>query len=502
MNFKNLFIGIVLAFVTTYAFNSFFFKPASTDSKIKSGQSFIAPENPEEIVPLAKEISFLPSSENRQAQLTRVSTSYGDFTFSDNGAVLERLSFRGTGGSEMVTIGSQQLTAAQKAFALGLNVEAPAEYTLDHQSEDHDSHIISYSARTNDCTVKKTFTVSKLNNKLQLSLELAPVAGRVLRPRIVFPSPFLDAVAKDDLISGLVYTDNDVLKKIAMKSLDAKQGWIAPALFGSENKYFIHAMVGETQTFARRAYFATSCNSLVSILEGPAVSEPSQWMIDFYLGPKTEKAIRAVDARLDSAVEYSGLLAPLARLMLFILAFLFSYCQNYGLAIILVTLLIKIVLFPIIRKTRDAAKRQAEIEKKMAYIKKKYQDDPELYARERAELIRKYGMPGAVGLLPLLVQIAMMYSLSRVIGTSVDFYQAPFLWISNLSATDPYYLLPISIVIAMIFNALSAHSSQRVTMLAVALVFGAFAVNLSAGLALYIATNALLDGMIAYFAKK
>lgn len=504
MNFKELFVQIGLLFLIIYAFNTFFFSKTPDESTgPKSGQSFVAPQSHQEAVPLQKDVHFMQVQTEQEPIITAFETPYAEFKFSSRGAVLEQLAFKKDGQStRLVTIGSQELADQEKAFMVALGSDTPLYYVAGQLIEDQDSFRMIYSAESAQAQIKKTFMVSKVQQKVDVMLEIVPRAGLSVQARILFPSPYLKTIGKDEVVSALVYNEKNALQKIARKSLDVKQGWIAPTLFGSENKYFIHAMVNDAQSFVRRAYYNATCATVVSILEGPIVTTASSWTLSFYVGQKTEKAVAAVDSRLEKAVEYSGWLAPLARMMLFLLSFFYAYFLNYGLAIIIITALIKGVTFPIVARSRNAMKKQTELSKKLAYIKQKYHDDPERLAQERAELIKKYGVPGISSLLPILLQIVMMYSLSTVLSTSVDLYLAPFLWVSNLSATDPYYILPLIIALVMTFNALLAPAAQRLTLLAMALVFGAFGVNLSAGVSLYLATNALVDGLLSFITKK
>ena len=127
------------------------------------------------------------------------------------------------------------------------------------------------------------------------------------------------------------------------------------------------------------------------------------------MGPKTESAIAQVDPRLEGAIEYSGWLAPLSRLLLYLLKFLHSYVHNYGLAIVLLTIAIKLMLNPFSFKGKHARKKQEEYQRKLAYIQQKYKNEPELLARERADLIRKHGMPGLGAIGAYVIAISSFY---------------------------------------------------------------------------------------------
>jgi YidC/Oxa1 family membrane protein insertase len=117
--------------------------------------------------------------------------------------------------------------------------------------------------------------------------------------------------------------------------------------------------------------------------------------------------------------------------------------------------------------------------------------------------MRKHGFQDMAGCLPLLLQIPMFFALSRVLSSSIELYQAPFFfWIKDLSAHDPYLILPLLIGLTMIVQAGFADKQQRASILVMALIFGAFTTTLSAGLALYIFVSTFLSVAQTAFQKK
>jgi YidC/Oxa1 family membrane protein insertase len=132
----------------------------------------------------------------------------------------------------------------------------------------------------------------------------------------------------------------------------------------------------------------------------------------------------------------------------------------------------------------------------LRYLQQKYKDQPETLALERAELIKKHGMPGLSGCLPLLLQLPIFIALSRVLSSAIELYNAPFIgWIHDLSAKDPYYILPLITALSMVIQSMLMPSNdpkQRISTLIMALVIGAVTANLAAGLSLYICMFTIL----------
>lgn len=502
MNIREIIVMVGIALLFTIAINYFWSGKKSIESTgTQAGQSFIAPKSTKAAKPLQLDINFFPEKTEEQPVMTEIDTHYARFVFSSAGAVLQQLSFKQEAQGSMISTIADQKEKDEGAFLVAFNELTPYSYQLIDNVEREDSYVLSYKTSFEAADIEKKFIISKTIHKIDVMLSITPKNNRAIEPRIVFPSPYMPAIAKDDVVSALLINEQGALQKIVRTKIDSNRGWFSPSLFGAENKYFIHTLVHDDNQFVQRAYYKPLCNDLLSILEGPAVNQKNSWTLSFYLGPKSETAVAPVDKRLESAIEYSGMLAPLARLLLYLLKLLYNFLYNYGLAIIGVTALIKLILLPFSVRGEKEMKKRADFQKKLNYLQQKYKNDPDMLAQERAELIRKHGMPGMAGCLPLLLQVPIFFALSKVLSSSVELYKAPFLWIPDLSSADPYYILPVFITVSMFVQALWSDPAQRLSMLAMGLVLGAVTVNLSSGLALYLVTNALLHSAQTYLTK-
>lgn len=147
-------------------------------------------------------------------------------------------------------------------------------------------------------------------------------------------------------------------------------------------------------------------------------------------------------------------------------------------------------------------KKHLEAQRKLQYLEQKYKHDPEALKREKAEFAKKHGISGMLGCLPLLLQIPVFIGLQRVLSNAIELYKAPFLWIPDLSAADPYYILPATVGIGMAFQmAQSGDPRQRVANIIVAIIIAAVTANLSAGLTLFISASTLLGLAQTYIQK-
>ena len=512
MNIKNFLLPMSLALLTTWAIqyfvvNKYFGMGSDNSGVIKSGQTFVAPQNQIEAQPLNREVDFIDSelANAPVAQETLVESDHANYIFSTKGACLEQLIFKRVMSGkleELQTIHAPQELDRENRCLVALNQRTPYTYTLVSQKQLESATQLVYKAETNQAVIEKTFTVHKSKFQIDLTVKITPKADNV-RARIFFGAPYVPGV-KDDVISAVHNSEKGKIEKELRSKLDLNKGWFVPTFFGSENRYFVHAMVSDQQGFAQRAYYSLIGQSgLISILESAAITQPTEWTLSFYFGPKEDEYMNLVDPRLEQTLDHSGMLAPLSRLLLVILKYLYSFVHNYGWAIILMTLLINLVLLPLNIKSAQSMKKYTEFQKKLAYLQQRYKDDPDTLARERAEMLGKHGMPGLGGCLVKLLQLPIFFALQRVLSSSIELYKAPFLWIHDLSAKDPLYILPILIVISMIMvTATSNDPKQRFMMIGVGLIFGAFAANFSAGLCLYILVGIVLSGIQTFVQQK
>lgn len=462
---------------------------------------FVAPLSKVEQEPLYLEIDFDDDQKSIEEQLTTVQTDYAIFTFSNHGAVLSELSFtRQIDGvkQQFTTIGRPPaLERETGAFLVALDEKTPYYYSLKDRSEEGETVKVVYEARAYSGDIEKTFIIDKKNHKLDLSLTVTPRANHALRPRIVWPSPYLNELHEEGSVNALSIDKAGKFLKTPEKKLNERSGFFGPSLFGTQDKYFIHTMITDTDTFAARAYYKSINRRLVSFLEARPTERVVTWNLGFYLGPKELRTISTVAPQLEGALDY-GFFSPIAKLMLYLLNLCNRYLHNYGFAIILITFLLKLLLLPFSFTGQQKMKKMQDYQKKLAYLQQRFRNDPQGLAQAREELIRKHGLPGMGGCLPLLLQIPFFVGLYSALNNSIELYKAPFVfWIKDLSAPDPYYLLPLLIALSAFLGSVASQGSkadfkQVFVSFGVSLFLGAWTANMAAGLALFIFTNAFL----------
>lgn len=509
MNMKDLVVPVGFALVTVFALN-YFFPGDSTKKEIES--SFVAPQEKREYKPLNSEVDFFDQKRTSERQVTDIETQWGALSFSTDGASLDSIDFNRESDGRIKTIRTVfpvvDTDRESRCFLVALQDKTPFYYTLLSAQEKEQSHELIYAGGNDECVVQKVFIVDKNKPKIDLLIEVAPKKGAQIEvePRVLFPAPFVPDLKDNDIISSIVIDQVNAFTKKQVSKLDIFRGWFKPALFGTDNRYFIHALIKDDNHFAHRAYYKLQDRTrLFSILEGPVVTEKTSWNLSFYFGPKELNAIAAVDTRLEKTLDYSGILSSLAKLMLHVLNWLYKYLHNYGLAIIALTLLIQVLLLPVSLRNNEEKfrKQQMEYQRQLAYIEQRFKNNPDQLLAERTELIRKNGLPGFGCLLPILIQLPIFFALSRVLSSSFELYQAPMLWIPDLSLRDPYFILPILVTLTMLVQDTKGDPQQRMSKIVMAIVFGGLTASFSAGLTLYICAGRVFgfiqSRLMAYF---
>jgi YidC/Oxa1 family membrane protein insertase len=224
-----------------------------------------------------------------------------------------------------------------------------------------------------------------------------------------------------------------------------------------------------------------------------------QWTL--FMGPKILSRLDAVtvageDAELGKAVDY-GWTEAVARPMLGVLKGIHVVVPNWGFSIILLTILLKALTWWPTQRSMKSMKAMAKLKPEMDKLKERYGDDKNGMNVAMMELYKKHGVNPLGGCLPVLIQMPIYIALYAMLGNSVELYRSGFLgWIKDLTAADPYYVLPILTGALMFLQQKTQPASpdpqQRTMMYIMPVMFTAFSIFLPSGLTIYILTNTVL----------
>lgn len=225
----------------------------------------------------------------------------------------------------------------------------------------------------------------------------------------------------------------------------------------------------------------------------------------YWVGPKVRSLLKDAPNDLVSSIDL-GMFSIIAKGLLWLLAFFYSYVHNWGVAIILLTILIKAVFWPLTAKSYSSMEKMKKIQPMMQAIREKYKDDKEQLNKEIMGLYKTYGVNPASGCVPILVQLPVFFGLYQALLTSIELRHASFidylpgtdmLWLADLSAKDPFYITPIIMGLTMFLQQKmtppAGDPTQQKIMMFLPLVFTVMFLQFPAGLVLYWLVNNILS---------
>jgi YidC/Oxa1 family membrane protein insertase len=226
-----------------------------------------------------------------------------------------------------------------------------------------------------------------------------------------------------------------------------------------------------------------------------------------YAGPKRFNLLKSFGKGLEQLVDF-GWFGVLARPMFWLMKTFFSWSHSYGIAIILLTIVVRVLLFYPSLKSATAMEEMKALQPQLTALREKYKKDPQKLNAEMMRLYKEHKVNPAGGCLPMLLQLPFFIALYNVLGASIELRQAPFLspWIKDLSMHDPFYILPVlmgaSMVLTMKMTATTVDPQQQKMMMFMNIAFIFLFAWLPAGLLLYITLSNLLSIVQQLYVRK
>ena len=224
---------------------------------------------------------------------------------------------------------------------------------------------------------------------------------------------------------------------------------------------------------------------------------PLSYTFKLFVGPKLQEQLKAIGEKLDLTVDY-GRLTLLAQPMFWLLSFVERWVGNWGWAIIIVTMLIKLAFYKLTAMSNRSMAKMRRLAPRIKAMQETYKDDRAALSQKMMELYKREKVNPAAGCLPLVIQMPFFFSFYWVLIESVEMRQAPFmLWINDLSSRDPYFVVPLLMGVAMYVQSRLSPAPpdpmQARIMQIMPVVFSAMFMLFPAGLVLYWLTNTLLS---------
>jgi YidC/Oxa1 family membrane protein insertase len=445
-----------------------------------------------------------------------VDTDMLSAVFSSQGGVLKKLTLKkfsetSARNGEPVSLVSasspEGFTLGTESSAFGLmptTLYASSAESLKISGSDTKKIEFSWSS-PQGITVKKTYTIPGDGYAITLDTQVsnqgqytASGSLNLLFPYLLKPGAESGRFDTHDVVT---LADGSFSKK-AIKKIDKEPLQYATNIdwTGYADKYFLSAVLSEGNSIAsvkitkgEGSYLETTVSSPVFELK-PGQSHQVEYRLFF--GPKGLDTLKAQGQGLEKALDL-GWFSPIAKPLLYILKYFYKYTHNYGIAIIIITVIIKILFFPLTHKSYKSMKDMQKLQPKMAELKEKYKDDRDTLNRSIMELYRTHKVNPLGGCLPMIVQIPVFFALYRALMYSIELRHAPFIfWITDLSAKDPYYITPVIMGVTMFIQQKMTPTSmdpmQAKMMLALPVVFTFMFLNFPSGLVVYWLVNNIL----------
>jgi YidC/Oxa1 family membrane protein insertase len=232
----------------------------------------------------------------------------------------------------------------------------------------------------------------------------------------------------------------DLAKLNGERALDGIVSWAA-----LQDSYFAAALLPKEKALRAFVMKAAEDQPVVGLVAPKQTLQPSGQATleaEVFAGPKDLDVLKAADQDLEKLVDL-GWFDFLARPALYLLKFLYSFIGNYGIAIILVTVLQKVAFYPLTQKSLKSMSAMQAIQPKVQAIQERFKNNPQKKQEETMALYRKHGVNPMGGCLPMLVQIPIFIALYNALSNSVEMWQAHFLWIRDLTQPDSLFKLQL-----------------------------------------------------------
>ena len=551
MDMYRAFLAILISFVILLGYQYFFIGPAQQPEQVETAtEGAAAPAQPQQ-QPTAPEFTApqqVPAQvavqqppvvpDGRPAREIVIDTDLYTATISEQGGVITSFllkNFREDNSADSPDINLIKTAANQGyplAFSWGSAFPQNTLYTLDQERAEFDSTtnsatVVLRASSPTGLEVVRTYVFNRSEYLIDHNVSVSNASSQVLQGSAGLHQknmPF-GALTKASnwLFRGpALYSEAGGLQEFKLKTFeDGPQtvqdtfDWVAYT-----GTYFLCGMIpgDEAVSVTMNAADELVSIDLLSPLETLAPQAQKTYQYQLFYGPKKLSLLKETGYNLGKIIHF-GWFDVIAKPMLYMLNWFYSVFKNYGVAIIMVTIILKAVFWPITQKGLKSMKNMQKLQPKVVKLKEKYKNDPTKMNQEMMSLYKTYKVNPLGGCLPMVLQIPVFFSLYKVLLQSIELRHAPFmLWINDLSAPDRLYLgfdlpylggLPVltllmgaSMFLQQKMTPTTADPTQARIMMFLPLIFTVMFVNFASGLVLYWFVNNLLSILQQYLINR
>ena len=550
---KRLFLAVVLSVAVLFGYQFFFAPAPQPDNQNQDAPSQTMDSSESDS---AKVSDFTPKTvpapapaaqtDLRDFRTITLSTPYYDIAVSEHKAAVTSLTLKdyretndeGSSAKQLVTKELADLTGG--IFSINTaqgSIRGLADAVFSSDADDTDLSLnqgkkdITFSWTNPDgITVKKVLTFRADSYLIHCDIIVQNGSGIPLNDAISISVPgyFNEDVKKRSRFAyegPVAYLDNDftTIKPKDIEDKDTYSGVVGWA--GYTTRYFLTAVMPDTPEAATlKLSFANDVvtNRLVAKMPRLDPEKQNQQSFTLYMGPKSHKILSGYDNLLKKSVNF-GFFDILAKPLLIAMNFIHGIVPNYGVAIILLTILIKLLFWPLGTKSYKSMHEMKKVQPLMMEIREKYKDDKQRMNQETMALYKTYKVNPASGCLPLLVQMPIFFALYRMLYMAIELRHAPFVgWITDLSGPDrlfhfnfaiPFMEAPSGIPVLTLLMGASFLLQQKMApttgdpmqakmMMLMPIFMTVLFINFPAGLVLYMFVNNIISMGQQYYTQK
>ena len=427
---KRALIAVAISFVILFLYQYFFIKPEPQQTQEKT--EVVKKEETVPVKPL--ELPASPKATAGEKEI-KVDTEFYSAVFTTRGGTLKHYEikmYKDKAGNNVVLLKSQGLEpplsiGSTDNFTLSdANFQTSGQDITLNKDKVSDSLIFEYADA--ELSVRRTYTFYSNDYRINVKDEVSGLPDYW----ITIGNDFGIHDRKDSsshigpvLLTGTKRVEPK-LKEVESYRDDLK--WIA-----QEDKYFFASLVPLTPMEEARAWKKNDI-PLIAFKGKPATNS-----FILYAGPKEYDRLKALHVGLEHIVDF-GFFSVLAVPLFWTLKLFYNVLGNYGWAIVLLTIIIRIPFIPLMNKSQKSMKKMQELQPKMAEVREKFKKDPQRMQREMMDLYKKYKVNPLGGCLPMLLQIPVFFALYKILMIAIELRGAPFmLWLKDLSAPDTLF---------------------------------------------------------------
>lgn len=536
-------LAIVLSFVVFFLYHALFVKepPRQVDKKD-------AAEKPQDIEtqplvvdeetrvvdekPLQAEIEVIRPA--RQGRTISVSTPLYVTEFTENGGTIKGLKLKsykeslasGAPMKELIQLPDEQHGPSLEVSFMGERVNGLSGAVFDAATETSTINVTNGPERlafqwrsTDGVTILKTYTFSPETYEMGLEIKVRNLSLQAIDDNLTISliNSLKGAPKSRYAFSGPAALIDGELEEIKTKKIASQDrytgriGWVA-----YEDQYFVSAIVPKEDREAALRLTISDGVLETSYIDpsGPVPPKTERtYQYRLYFGPKSLEALGSVEADLAKIVDF-GFFDIIAKPLLHAMNFMYGFVPNYGIVIIIITILVKILFWPLSNKSYQSMSQMKKLQPKMAEIRAKYKNDKKMMNQEIMNLYKLYKINPLGGCLPMVLQIPVFFAFYKMLYQAIELRHAPFfLWINDLSAPDrlfsfnfkiPLMAPPYGIPVLTIIMGASMFIQQKMSpppgdptqarmMMLMPIFFTVIFINFPSGLVLYWLVNNILS---------